>query len=297
MEKKLLFIVNPRAGKQRAAAALSTVLTHFCKEGWLPTVLMTEYPGHATELAAQYGAGYDLIVCAGGDGTLSETVSGLMRAGIDKPVGYLPCGTTNDLGSTLGLPTDPAEAADTAVNGTEKQLDLGEMNGKTFVYTASFGAFTKASYETPQSVKNVLGHFAYLLEGAKGVFDLKPTHLHMETDDGVFDGDYLFGSVTNSTSLAGIITIDRDRVKLDDGKFELLLADMPANAIEFGQLLLNVSQRKFGEMLHLFTVSRIVMDTPEDVDWTLDGELAHGGKHVEINNLCRAMRIMVPRSE
>lgn len=294
MAKKLLFIVNPKAGKQKAANALSAIVSKFCAEGWLPTVVMTEYPGHAAALAAEYGKDFERVVCAGGDGTLNETVTGLMQAGIDRPVGYLPCGTTNDLGETLGLPLDLSEAADVAVNGTPRSLDLGDMNGRHFVYTASFGAFTRASYDTPQSVKNVLGHFAYILEGSREVFDLKPTHLRMETDAGVFEGDYLFGSITNSTSLAGIISIDKDMVKLDDGKFELLLADMPVNAMEFGRLLLNVSQKKFGEMLHLYTISRLSMDTDEDIDWTLDGEKAEAGRHTEIKNLCRAMNIIVP---
>ena len=295
MDRKLLFIVNPIAGKKKAAEHLSEIISVFCAHSCVPTVLMTAYSGHATKIAEKYAAQHDLVVCAGGDGTLNEVISGLRNAGLDMPVGYLPCGTTNDLGSTLELSRLPAKAAEDAVTGEEILLDIGELNGRHFVYTASFGAFTKTSYETPQSVKNVLGHFAYLLNGVMELGQLKPTWVHMDTDDGTFEGEYLFGSVTNATSLGGVITIERDMIGLDDGKFELLLADMPYTAVDFSKLLLNVTQRKFGDMLHLHKVSRISKETREETDWTLDGEQEKGKTHFEIKNLRRAARIVVPR--
>ena len=294
-DKRLLFIVNPCAGLKKVEGRLSEILQIFCKSGYLPTVLMTEYAGHATELCAKYGADYDRIVCAGGDGTLNETISGMLKADIDKPVGYLPCGTTNDLGNTLGLSTDLIEAARTAVGGKEFSVDIGEFNGRTFVYTASFGAFTRISYDTPQAFKNVLGHLAYVLEGIGGVFNqLKPTHARISTDAGDFSGDYLLGSVSNTTSLAGIITIDKEKVKLDDGLFELLLVDMPKNALDFSRLVLNVTQKKFGEMLHLHAVKELHIETDENMDWTLDGECAKGETSFDIRNLPRKVRILVP---
>ena len=294
-ERKLLFIANPTAGQKKIVGNMTQIVQIFCAAGYIPTVLTTQYAGHATELAEKYAGEFDLVVCAGGDGTLNETLSGLMRGGYDKPVGYLPCGTTNDLGSTLGLSSSLIKAAEDVVTGREFLLDLGSFNGRSFVYTASFGAFTNVSYETPQVFKNVLGHLAYLLTGVSEVWKLKPISARIETDAGDFEGDFLFGSVNNSTSLAGILTIDRDLVKLDDGKHELLLVDMPKNAIDLGKLLINLTQKRFEDGLHLLSVSRMSMQTTQPIDWTLDGEQEKGDTSIEIVNLPRAARIIVPR--
>ncbi|MBR5752718.1 MAG: YegS/Rv2252/BmrU family lipid kinase, partial [Clostridia bacterium] len=192
--KKLLFIVNPTAGKKKIAGVLSEILQIFCAHGYAPTVLMTEKSGHAVELCRDNAKDYELVACAGGDGTLNETINGLLDSGADVPVAYLPCGTTNDLANTLGLSANLLSAAKDAVEGGDMNLDIGSFNGRNFVYTASFGAFTKASYGTPQSVKNALGHMAYVLEGVKQLGSLKPTHVKVTTDKEELEGDYLFGS-------------------------------------------------------------------------------------------------------
>ena len=294
-DKKLLFIANPTAGQKKIVGNMTQIVQIFCAAGYIPTVLTTRYAGHATELAKKYAGEFDLVVCAGGDGTLNETLAGLRTGGHDKPVGYLPCGTTNDLSTTLGLSTSLIQAAEDVVNGREILLDLGSFNGRPFAYTASFGAFTNVSYETPQAFKNVLGHLAYLITGAGEVLKLKPISARITTDAGDFEGEFLFGSVNNSTSLAGILTIDRGLVQLDDGKHELLLVDMPKNAIELGRLLINLTQKRFEDGLHLLSVSRFSMDTEQPLDWTLDGEQEKGENHFEIVNLPRAARIIVPR--
>ncbi len=290
--KRMLFIINPCAGQRRVARKLADILQRFCAGGMLPTVLTTEYAGHARKLVEQYAAQHDIVVCAGGDGTLNETVAGLLESGADIPIGYLPCGTTNDLASTLGLSRDLDQAAQDILDGQPRMLDIGSFNGRSFVYTASFGAFTSVSYATPQPVKNVLGHLAYLLEGVKNLGQLQPVYAKVHTDTEDYSGDFLFGSVSNTTSLAGILTLDKSLVQLDDGRFELLLVDMPRNAIEFSQLLINVAQRKFEGLLHLTTASTIEIDTLENVDWTLDGEDGRGGTHFDIRNLNGAVRII-----
>ena len=294
MNKKLLFIVNPRAGQMKAEKQLGGILEIFCGAGYLPTVFMTEYSGHAVEAAASCGADYNLVVCAGGDGTLNETITGLLNAGLRVPIAYLPCGTTNDLGTTLGLSRDIFEAAHTAVGEYSRELDIGRFNYRNFVYTASFGAFTKASYTTPQAMKNALGHLAYVLEGAKEVWSLKAVNARIKTDAGDFEGEYLFGSITNSTSLAGILTIDKSTVKLDDGLFEMMLVEKPANALEYSKLLNQVLAKRFDDKLKLYKVSRVEIETDEDLDWTLDGEQAVGKRRFVIQNLNRAVTIKVP---
>ena len=292
--KKLLFIVNPTAGKKKIPGVLSGILQIFCAHGYAPTVLMTAKSGHAVELCRDNAKDFELVVCAGGDGTLNETINGLLDSGADVPVAYLPCGTTNDLANTLGLSTDLLTAAKDAVEGNDRFLDIGRFNGRNFVYTASFGAFTKASYGTPQSVKNALGHLAYVLEGVKQLGSIKPVHVKVKTEKDELEGDYIFGSVSNTTSLGGIITIDRELVMLDDGEFELMLVDMPRNVLDFSKLLNQITTARFGDMIHLSSAASISIQTGEDTDWTLDGELEKGERTFEIQNLHNAVRIRAP---
>ncbi len=291
---KLLIIVNPTAGQKRIVKKLADVLQVFCTSGYLPTVMTTLSQGHARELARDYAKDYDLVVCAGGDGTLSETIAGLMDAKVDIPLGYIPCGTTNDLASTLGLSSDIDQAALDILAGTPISLDIGLFNGKTFSYTASFGAFTRASYATPQTLKNTLGHLAYLLEGLKDLTNIRPIQAHIKADDTEFDGTYVFGSISNSTSLGGVLTLDKNLVMLDDGKFELVLMESPQNAYELSQLLLNLTQRKFEPPILLINASRTEITTAQPLDWTLDGEYVKGETSFNIQNLHGAVKIITP---
>lgn len=291
---KLLLIVNLTAGQKRIHKKLADVVQIFFQNGYIPAVMPTMYQGHAQELAKTYAKDYDLIVCAGGDGTLSETIAGLMDAKADLPLGYIPCGTTNDLASTLGLSSDIDQAVLDILAGTPVPIDIGLFNGKTFAYTASFGAFTRASYATPQTLKNTLGHLAYLLEGLKDLTNIRPISAHIKTDEAELDGKYVFGSISNSTSLGGILTLDKDSVMLDDGKFELVLMESPENAYELSQLLLNLTQRKFEPPIRLIASSNIEITTSQPLDWTLDGEQMKGETTFSICNLHRAVRIIVP---
>lgn len=293
-DTRLLLIVNLTAGQKRIHKKLPDVLHIFCRNGYLPTVLTTLYQGHARELAASYAHDYDVIVCAGGDGTLSETIQGLMDARLQKPLGYIPCGTTNDLATTLGLSKEADQAAKDIVTGTAIPVDVGLFNGKTFSYTASFGAFTRTSYTTPQTLKNTLGHLAYLLEGIKDITNIQPISAHIKTDAEEFDGKYVFGSISNSTSLGGILTLDKNTVLLDDGKFELMLMESPQNAYELSQLLINLAQRKFEPPIHLIASSTIEITSHQPLDWTLDGEYVQGDTSFVIRNQHSAVKIITP---
>lgn len=293
-QHKLLIIVNLMAGQKRIGKKLPDILQVFCKNGYLPTVMTTLHQGHAREMTRDYAKDYDLVVCAGGDGTLSETVAGLMDAELDKPIGYIPCGTTNDLASTLGLSSDIDQAVMDILTGNVSELDIGLFNGRTFAYTASFGAFTRASYATPQTLKNTLGHLAYLLEGVKDLTNIRPIHAHIKADGVELEGKYVFGSVSNSTSLGGVLTLDKELVLLDDGKFEMVLMESPQNALELSQLLLNLAQRKYEPPIHLINAGCIEITTAQPMDWTLDGEYVKGDTSFSIRNLHAAVKIITP---
>ncbi len=291
--KKLFFVMNPYAGTRKANRVLADIISLFNRFGYDVIIYMTAGPGDGARAVAQRAKEMDLIVCAGGDGTFNEVVTGIMRSGVEVPVGYIPCGSTNDFANSLKLPTNILDAARTIVNGKPSAYDLGRFGDRYFSYVASFGAFTKTSYATSQNLKNALGHMAYLLEGVKELFQIPKTHLVFETDQGNFEGDYIFGAVSNSTSVGGILTLDPKIVDMQDGKFELMLVRPPKNPLELADLVSALtSQRYNSPMLTFQTVSWLRVQADPDMDWTLDGERAAGQSVLEIENLHHAIRLI-----
>ena len=294
MAKTLLFIVNPRAGRTRSSAPLFEAAAHFCEAGYLVSVRQTQRQGHAAELAEEEGGNFDRVVCCGGDGTLNETVSGLMRLAAPPPLGYIPGGSTNDFAASLGLPGDALEAARRITASEGRLLDVGSFNGRPFVYIASFGAFTRASYSAPQSVKNDLGHLAYLLEGVKDLSTLRPYRATVTAGEEAFDGGFRFGAVTNSMSVGGLMKLQPDKVVLDDGLFELLLVPNPTNAAELQALIRSLVLQDFeGGGVVFRHASDITVETPEGFPWTLDGEYGSGTEQVEIKNLHQRLKFLI----
>lgn len=293
MSKKMLFIINPRAGKTKSPTPLLEAAAHFGNNGWLLKVCLTEERGHAARLAAQYGADFDAVVCAGGDGTLNETISGLMTLPQRPPIGYIPYGSTNDFAASLHLPANPLEAAKLIAAGTPKPLDIGLHNDRHFAYVASFGAFTRSSYSAPQSAKNLLGHFAYILEGVKDLDSLRPYRCTVETDTELFSGEFIFGGVCNSTSLAGLVKLDPARVKMDDGKLELLLLRMPKTPADLQNLILALTKMQYDIPGVIFRhVEQLRLTTNDDIPWSLDGEYAPSQRVVEIRSLPHAIELL-----
>lgn len=286
MSKKLLLIVNPRAGRSRSAAPLFEAVSLFSEAGYLVSVRQTRGPKEATRLAQEEGPGFDTVVCCGGDGTLNETVTGLSALEAPPPLGYIPAGSTNDFAASLGLSGDPIEAAKQILSGSVKSLDMGSFCGRPFVYVASFGAFAKASYSAPQSIKNDLGHLAYILEGVKDLSSLRPYRAKITADGQVIDGSVLFCAITNSTSVGGLVKVPRDAVIMDDGKMELLLVPAPQSPQGLQALVRSLLSQNFsGENggVILRHASEITVEMPDALPWTLDGEYAPGSKRVDIS--------------
>ena len=293
MDKTLLFIVNPRAGKTKSSAPLFDAVATFGRAGYLVRVMLTQAAGDAARFAAQWGGDYDLVVCAGGDGTLNETLSGLMQLENRPPVGYLPNGSTNDFAASLRIPSSVQQAARAVVEGTPHPLDLGAHNARYFSYVASFGAFTKASYSASQETKNALGHFAYILEGIKNLDSLRPYRCGVEADGESFDGDFIFGAVCNSTSLGGLVKLDPKRVHMDDGMFELILLRMPKTALDLQNLITAMTRMQYDYPGVIFRhVKNVVLTTGQEISWSLDGEYAASAPKVEIQCLPGAIKLV-----
>ncbi len=294
-QKKLLLIFNPRAGRSKSQGPMFEAVSTFSDHGYLVSVHNTTAPGDATRTAAEQGGDYDLVVAAGGDGTLNEVVCGLMQLECPPLLGYLPQGSTNDFAASLHIVGDPARAAqDLMSKDSPKALDIGRWCDRNFVYVASFGAFVRSSYSAPQAAKNALGHFAYILEGMKDLNTLRPYRVKLTADGEVLDGEYLFGAVCNSTSIGGLMKLDPQRVVLDDGKFELLLIPSPKNAIALQNLVLALLNQQYDREGVIFRhVSSVHLETAEALPWSLDGECAPSRSSVDIENLNQAMRMLL----
>ena len=251
--KKLLFVLNPYAGMRKASKALTDILAVFNRADYDVHMYVTAEPGDAVGAVAKLAPGMDMVVCSGGDGTFNETVTGLMKAGLDLPLGYIPAGSTNDFAASLGLSSDCMEAARQIVEGVPCRYDAGKFGDRYFSYVASFGAFTKASYSTPQSAKNLLGHVAYVLEGMQELAQIRKHHVKMTLDGTeVLEDDYVFGAICNSTSVGGIMTLDPNQVDLQDGKFEVLLIRASKSLQEISESLLAVQKQQYNNAMMTF---------------------------------------------
>ena len=291
--KKLLFIMNPFAGQKKANKVLPEILMVFTEAGYDIHICMTTGPGSATRLAAERGGDADLVVCCGGDGTLNETISGLLMAGLKVPVGYIPSGTTNDFASSLKLSHNPIQAAKDIIEGKPVAYDIGRFGDRYFSYVASFGAFTKSSYAVPQTVKNALGHTAYILGGISELSQIRNEHVRMEIDGEVVEDDFLFGAICNSTSVGGILTLPPNRVDMQDGIFEVMLIRAPRNVNEITECLLAVQNQEYNCGMITFLPARKIRITMDPfMAWTLDGEKADGYEEILVENLHHAVRIV-----
>jgi YegS/Rv2252/BmrU family lipid kinase len=292
--KKMLFIMNPYSGMRKANRYLTDIISLFNRADYEVNIRMTTGQGDAARFAEGYSAGVDLVVCCGGDGTLNETITGMIHAGSKAPIGYIPAGSTNDFATSLQLSADPLKAAQAILDGNAFRYDIGLFGQRHFCYVASFGAFTKTSYATPQSIKNALGHTAYVLSGIQELSQLRNTHMRVELDDTVIEDDFLFGAISNSTSVGGVLTLDPKQVDLQDGKFELLLIRTPRNLTELSECIQALQSQKYNCSAITFrSTSHLRVSSNEAVTWTLDGEREDVTGPVEVHNLHHAVSLLL----
>lgn len=297
-KEKILFIVNPKSGKGLIKNHLMDIIDIFIKNHMKVNVHITQGKMDACHITGKRARKYDMIVCSGGDGTLDEVITGMM--GIPekdrRPVGYIPAGSTNDFAGSLGLPKNMAEAARCITKRRPFACDIGEFNENYFVYIAAFGAFTDVSYQTKQEMKNVLGHLAYVLEGAKRLLNLKSYHMKIRTGEEMVEDDFIYGMVTNSQSVGGFKNITGRNVLLDDGVFEVTLIRMPKNPMELQEILTAILRQEMDNKLIYSRKSDCVcFEAEEGIPWTLDGEFGGEHREVTVKNHRQAISIMTER--
>ena len=282
----------------QAAKMLADIVQIFNNDGYMVTVLMTGARNDAKEWAKQYAGDYDTIVVSGGDGTFNEVSDGILDSGYNPIIGYIPSGSTNDFATSLGLPKTIIEAAHRVVEGEPQTLDIGSFNGRHFSYVASFGAFTSTSYSVPQNLKNILGHGAYVLSGVKELANIKPIHAKIIADEGtpnevITEGDYLFGAICNSTSIAGIIKLDRMDVDMNDGLMEVFLVKMPRDVLDLNNIISKLVNNELNtNEMEFFSAQNIRVEIDEGTHWTLDGEYEEGAAEIEIETLRSAIEVI-----
>ena len=286
--------MNPFSGTRKANQYLTDIISMFNRADYEVTVHMTAGPGDGADVVEHLAKEMDLIVCCGGDGTFNETVVGMLRCGADVPIGYIPAGSTNDFATSLGLSTTVLQAAQDILDGEPFRYDVGKFGERYFSYVASFGAFTKASYATPQNVKNILGHTAYVLEGINELSQIRKEHLRLEINGETIEDDFLFGAISNATSVGGILTLDPRQVDMSDGKLEVLLVRAPKDLLEISECIRAVQSLNYNNcaMISFRSAERIRVFADPEMPWTLDGEREEGHEQILVENVHNAIRLM-----
>jgi len=298
LHRRMMLIINPVAGRRQVLRYIPEITRIFMNHGYFVTLMVTNAQRDATWLAEHYAADFDAVVCAGGDGTLSETVAGVVRCGAPVPLGYIPAGSTNVFSSCHGISCDILTAANDIASGTIKQIDLGWFNARSFAFIAAFGAFSWTSYTTPQNLKNVFGPSAYFFDGMMSLPKIKPIHMKVTSKGAVHEGKYLFGAVSNIFGFPGLLKFPAGAVQTDDGAFEVILIREPGTLIQWQTAISAVMTGNFDtEVIEFFQSGELTIESNETVAWALDGEYEGGGsgETIEVKNQQKAINLIVKR--
>jgi len=290
--RRIMLILNPAAGRGQANRQLPEVTRAFESFGHKVSVFTTEKKGDATQIVTQYGTDFHMIVCVGGDGTFNEVVTGIALAGGSAPVGYIPAGSANDFARSHKLSTDVTLAVNKMLHASGRQIDIGKLNERYFCYVAAFGAFTSVSYSTSQPLKNAFGYAAYVLSGIRDLSKIKSEHIRVSSDLKVYEGDYVFGAICNTLSMGGFMSLPADTVVMDDGIFEVLLIRMPETLLEWPALLHALVNQEYScKYIDFFHSGKLIVETKQPIEWTLDGEYACEGPVTVVDNLHRFLTL------
>ena len=279
MMDRAIILLNGKAGNSYGRRNTFRILERLYQEGFESTVIPvgSDYPLDLPAYLKERAGQFEVCVCVGGDGSLHHAVNGMIKSGCDKPIAYIPCGTTNDFARSLELNVD-LNSPEPLLKKEVLKLDAGLFNKEYFTYVAAFGALTDVSYTTPQEAKNALGYTAYALNSLSSL----PNELNarvrvkIESDEYCDEGTYMYGSVSNCYSVAGVRTPLLEQVSLDDGLFEVVLIQSPKNLGDLleitSSLLSGEISRNARKLIRLFTTRKVTFTFQDETEWTLDGE-------------------------
>ncbi|MBQ9303605.1 diacylglycerol kinase family protein [Butyrivibrio sp.] len=297
-KKRALILINKTSGTGRAASETLEIATALAQKGYEPIVYPI-LPGSnltSEEIIPQYDGKVDMIMCSGGDGTLNHVMNAIMHMKKKPLLSYVPSGSTNDFAKGLGIPSSKAKAIEVVSKGMPYTYDVGRMNDKYFNYVAAFGAFSKVSYATDQDLKNVLGYAAYVISA---IAELPQNigyscHMKIEADDLYEEGDFIFGAISNSASVAGMTLFADSDIKQDDGFMELLLIKTPKNLAEFNAVITALATKEPDNPYIIYKqVKSAKFVSDDETEWTLDGEFGGAFKETEIEVVEKAITILV----
>ena len=292
--KKMLLIINPVSGRKTAARHIAEIVSIFNEAGWAVTLFITKSCGDAEKYTYLHADKFNAVVCIGGDGTLNEVVCGLISNSADIPLGYIPAGSTNVFAECHNISSDIPTAAKSIVSGHIKEIDIGALGEKYFSFIASFGLFSRLSYTTPQSMKNILGHSAYLLDAVKDLPKLKSERIKFIADDCTHEGSYIFGAICNTNTVAGTFTFPTELVDTGDGKFEVLLVHKPHNFLDFQAQVNGVFTHDYSSpYIDFFQTDSLIIDAPDSLEWAIDGERYIGNSPIRVTNMKRKLKLLV----
>jgi diacylglycerol kinase (ATP) len=273
MVKRAKLIYNPTSGREEMRRRLPEVLQKLEQGGLETSTHATTGEGDAT-LAAREAVirGFDIVVAAGGDGTLYEVINGLAEQPNRPQLGILPLGTTNDFARALGIPRQWDKACEIIVRQHARTIDVGKVNQRYFINIAGGGSLTELTYEVPSRLKTILGQLAYYMKGLEKLPRLRPIHVNIETDDHAFEEEIMLFLAANSNSVGGFEKLAPD-ASLDDGKIDLFVL----KKCNLGEFIRLVTAAMRGEHLNdpnviYLATKRVKVTSPDYVQLNLDGE-------------------------
>ena len=298
MNSKILIIVNPISGRKKRDKYYNRIRYNLEMQGYDVNIKFTTKEHNANYIVKTFSEEYDLIIACGGDGTLNEVTQGLYDLKRQIPVGFIPCGTTNDYARSLNIPFNKFHLSKNIKNYKKVKIDLGVFNGKVFNYCATFGIFSKTSYMTSRKLKNAIGRFAYFINGAKEVFKFDKYKMKFSYDGKIIEDEFVFGSITNSSYLGGFHIFRREKVDLDEGKFDVLLIKEPKNLFDTLKIMIKVIRGNFKDnSIYHFRTDKLHIDSVDNCGWSIDGEYGGNSKDIDIVNEKKWSHYLVPKNK
>ncbi|AKG74526.1 diacylglycerol kinase [Salinicoccus halodurans] len=294
--KTARIIYNPTSGREAFKESLADVLERLEINGYIASTHATTGEGDATLAAIKAcEMDFDLIVAAGGDGTVNEVINGMADFEDRPALGIVPMGTVNDFAKALLIPSDILEAVDMIITGRTARIDLGRMNSKYFMNIGGGGKITAVSYEAPSKLKAIIGPLAYYVKGIEMLPQIRSSNVRIDYDGNIFEGKVMLFLLGLTNSIGGFDKLVPD-AKFNDGKFSLIIVE-EASLAELGHILTLATR---GEHLkhskvHVFKAQDVHISSYEEVQLNLDGEFG-GVLPAHFQNLKEHLEVRVPEA-